>query len=295
MSAFKFIEREKANYPVSRLCRMLDVTRAGFYAWKSRPPSARELANRKLLDEIKSVHAESRGTYGARRVHAALAYRGMVVSRGRIERLMSEAGLTGLTRNKRLRTTIKAPGVKSAPDLVSRDFMPDSPDRLWVADITYLRTFEGWLYLAVVIDCFSRRVVGYAIDDSMRAELVVDALEMAVWRRDPKAGVVHHSDQGSQYTALIFGERCRDAGVEVSMGSRGCAYDNAVAESFFKTLKTELAYRRSWPSKEELRRSIFEWIEVFYNRKRLHSTLGYRSPEQFENMSSGESAEAMIA
>lgn len=294
MTAFRFVDAQKAGFPISMLCTALGVSRSGYYAWSSRGPSPRELANRRLTEQIKAVHAESRQTYGVRRVHAALAYRGHSVSRGRVERLMRKAGLYGLIRNKRLRTTIKAQGVKSATDLVSRDFMPDGPNKLWVADITYLRTFEGWLYLAVVIG-FSRRVVGYAIDDTMRAEMAVEALEMAVWRRDPYVGVVHHSDQGSQYTALIFGERCREAGIEVSMGSRGCAYDNAVAESFFQTLKTEPAYRRSWPTKEELRISIFEWIEVFYNRQQLHSTLGYRSPEEFERMSSSDEAEVLVA
>lgn len=190
---------------------------------------------------------------------------------------MRANNITGLRRNRRARTTIKARGVQTRPDPIRREFTPDSPNKLWVADdITYLRTHEGWLCLAVVVDAFSRRLGG---------RLDLDALEMAVWRRDPEPGVIHHSDHGSQYTALIFGERCRDAGIELSMGSTGSAFDNAVAESFFKTLKTEFAYRWSWQTKAELRLSVIEWIEVFYNRKRLHSTLGYRSPKEFGEMS----------
>ena len=198
---------------------------------------------------------------------------------------MRRQELSGLQRRKRGRTTIRVPGVRCAPDLVERDFSPVAPNKLWAADITYVRTWEGWLYLATVIDCFSRRIVGWAIEDHLRSELVVDALEMALWRRHPGNGLVHHSDQGSQYVSLAFGQRARDAGIAVSMGSRGDCYDNAVCESFHATIKKDLIYRRSWPKKAETRTRIFEWIEIFYNRVRLHSTLGMLSPSQFEERS----------
>lgn len=204
------------------------------------------------------------------------------MSRKRVERLMRCASLSGLVRRRRGRTTIRVPGVAVAPDLVRRDFRPEAPDRLWVADLTYLRSWEGWLYLAFVVDCCSRRVVGWSMADDMRAELVVSALEMALARRRPGPGLVHHSDRGSQYTSLVFGERCREAGIDLSMGAKGSALDNAVAESFVASLKKELINRRSWPQRQELSTAVFDYIETFFNRERLHSALGYRSPEAFE-------------
>ena len=195
---------------------------------------------------------------------------------------MRKSGLSGLLKRRRGRTTIRVPGVCVADDLVDRHFSREGPNRLWVADITYLSTWEGWLYLAAVQDAFSRRIVGWAMADHLRSELVVDALEMAVHRRRPGAGLIHHSDQGSQYVSLAFGQRCRDAGIAVSMGSKGDAYDNALAESFFASLKKELIRRRSWPTRQELRSAVFDYVEAFYNRERRHSTLGYLSPAQFE-------------
>ncbi len=205
-----------------------------------------------------------------------------MVSRKRVQRLMRAVGLSGLMRVKRGRTTIRVPGVRVADDLVERRFRPATPDVLWVADITYLRTWEGWVYLAAVQDAFSRRVVGWSMADHMRSELVVDALEMALHRRRPNPGLICHSDQGSQFVSLAFGQKARDAGIAVSMGSTGCAYDNAVAESFFATLKKELVHRRSWPTRRELISEVFEFVEAFYNTTRRHSTLGYLSPAQFE-------------
>lgn len=204
------------------------------------------------------------------------------MSRKRVERLMRCAGISGLVRRRRGRTTIRVPGVAVADDLVRRDFRAQAPDRLWLADLTYLRSWEGWLYLAFVIDCHSRRVVGWSMAEDMRAELVVSALEMAVARRRPGPGLVHHSDRGSQYTSLVFGERCRDAGIDLSMGARGSALDNALAESFVASLKKELVNRRSWPDKQELRTAVFDYIEAFFNPERLHSALGYLSPAAFE-------------
>ncbi len=208
---------------------------------------------------------------------------GIRVGRKRVERLMRLAGLSGLVRRRRGKTTIRVPGVRVADDLVERQFRPAAPDVLWVADITYLPTWEGWVYLTAVQDAYSRRIVGWSMADHMRAELVVDALQMALNRRQPGPGLIHHSDQGSQFVSLTFGLAARDAGIAVSMGSRGDAYDNAVAESFFATLKKELVHGRSWPTRRELIGEVFEYIEAFYNPIRRHSTLGYLSPVQFEN------------
>lgn len=280
---FRLIDAKKAQHPVSRLCDVLGVSRAGYYAWSGRPPCERERRDRELTGLIGQIHAESRGSYGWPRMHAELRHRGVHASRKRVARLMRQAGLSGLVRRRRGRTTIQVPGVVPAPDLVRRDFRPAAPNQLWVADLTEVSTWEGKLYLAVVIDCFSRRCVGWAMADHMRAELVVEALEMAVWQRKPAPGLIHHSDRGGQYTALVFGQRCRQAGIEVSMGRRGCALDNAVAESFFASLKKELIRRRSWPTRRDAQSAIFSWIEGWYNRRRLHSALNYHSPADYEN------------
>jgi putative transposase len=261
---------------------VLGVSRSGFHGWLARPASGRALRDAELVERIRRIHADSRGTYGAPRVHAELRFQGVRVGRKRVERLMRSAGLSGLVKRRRGRTTVRVPGVRVADDLVRREFRPTAPDRLWVADISYLRTWEGWLYLAVVVDCYSRRVVGWSLQDHLRAELVVDALEYAVARRRPQPGLVHHSDRGSQYVSLVFGRRCRLARIELSMGATG--YDNAVCEAFFKTLKAELVDRRSWPTKAEARTAVFEFIECFYNRQRRHSTLGYLSPHEYERI-----------
>jgi putative transposase len=281
---FRFVAAKKAEHSVKTMCRVLGVSRSGFHAWEQRPACERELSDRRLIEQIRRVHARSRGTYGARRVHAALRHQGVRVGRKRVERLMRRAQLSGLARRRRAKTTIRVAGVRCVPDLVDRDFQPAGPDRLWVADITYVRTWQGWLYLAAVLDCYSRRVVGWSLADHMRSQLVVDALEMAVGRRRPAAGLVHHSDHGSQFVSLVFGQRCRQAGIAVSMGSKGDCYDNSVAESFFATLKKDLIHRHSWPTKTAARTAIFEFIEAFYNRERLHSTIGYLSPHQYEQL-----------
>ena len=282
------ISAEKASTPVSVCCRLLGVSRSGYYEWATRAPSDRALTDAWLIEKIRQIHGEHRKVYGSPRIHADLRLaHGIRVSRKRVERLMREAGISGLVIRKRGRTTIRVPGVRVADDLVERRFRPEAPNVLWIADITYLRTWEGWLYLAAVQDAYSRRIVGWSMADHMRAELVVDALQMAVARRRPKPGLVFHSDQGSQFVALGFGQTCRDAGIAQSMGSKGCAYDNAVAESFFATLKKELVHRRSWPARRELTSEIFEYIEAFYNPIRRHSTLGYLSPVDFENSTLG--------
>jgi putative transposase len=208
---------------------------------------------------------------------------------------MRAAGISGLQRRKRGRTTIQVPGVRVADDLVERQFRPTAPNVLWVADITYLRTWEGWVYLAAVQDAYSRAIVGWSMADHMRSELVVDALQMAVARRRPAPGLVHHSDQGSQYVSLGFGQAARDAGIARSMGSKGDCYDNAVAESFFVTLKKELVHRRSWPLRRELISEVFQYIEAFYNRTRRHSTLGYLSPLDYENRTLNEHGAGLAA
>jgi putative transposase len=284
VTVFGFIAARKTEHSIKTMCRVLEVSRSGFHAWAARKPSPRAVADAALSGRIAEIHVESGKTYGSPRVHAELLLdHGIRVGRKRIERLMRQAGLSGMIRRRRGRTTVSVPGIRTAPDLVERDFNPASINRLWSADITYIRTWEGWLYLASVMDCYSRRIVGWAIADHLRAELVVDALEMAVTRRRPNAGLVHHSDRGSQYTSLIFTRRCRSVGIDVSMGSRGVCFDNAVLESFHASLKKELIHRRSWPTKAEARTAVFEYIETFYNRRRRHSRLGMLSPADFEN------------
>jgi putative transposase len=280
---FRFIAATKAEHSIKIMCRVLEVSRSGFHAWERRAASARAVADQALTERIAEIHSGSRKTYGSPRVHAELRLEDDVrVGRKRVERLMRHAGLSGQVKRRRGKTTITVQGVRTAPDLVERDFNPTEPNRLWAADITYIRTWEGWLYLASVMDLYSRRIVGWALADHLRAELVVDALEMAVARRRPDAGLVHHSDQGSQYTSLIFTRRCRSVGIDVSMGGRGDCFDNAVLESFHASLKKDLIHRRSWPTKAEARTAVFDYVEAFYNRRRRHSTLGMLSPVQFE-------------
>jgi putative transposase len=280
---FSFIAAEKANYPVAVMCRVFGVNRTGFHNWERPAPSDRALEDAWLTERIKRIHDASRGVYGAPRIHAELRMEHNIrVARKRVARLMKAAGISGLRPRQRWRTTIRVPGVEPATHLVERDFRPAGPNVLWVADITYLRTGEGWLYLAAVQDAYSRQIVGWSMATHMRATLVVDALKMALARRRPGPGLIHHSDQGSQYVSLAFGRAARQAGIAVSMGSRGDAYDNAVAETFFATLKKELVNRRSWPSRLELQSALFEYIEAFYNRQRRHSTLGMVSPAEYE-------------
>jgi putative transposase len=284
VTVYRMISAEKASTPVSVCCRLLGVSRSGYYEWASRAPSDRALTDAWLIEKIKRIHRDHRKVYGSPRIHADLRLaHGIRVSRKRVERLMREAGISGLVRRKRGRTTISVLGVRVADDLVERQFSPAAPNLLWIADVTYLRTWEGWLYMAAVQDAYSRRIVGWSMADHMRAELVVDALQMAITRRRPAPGLIHHSDQGAQYVSLAFGQAARDAGIARSMGSKGDCFDNAVAESFFATLKKELVHRRSWPTRRELTGEIFEYIEAFYNRIRRHSTLEMLSPADYEN------------
>ncbi len=275
------MKANRANYPIATMCRVLGVSTSGYYAWLKRQSSQHSREDAILTDRIHWIHLRSRGTYGAPRIHAELRDEGVHVGRKRVARLMRAAGLQGVSRRKSTRTTIRQPGAKRAPDLVKRNFTVDGPNKLWVADITYIRTWAGFLYLAVVVDAWSRRVVGWAMANHLRTELVNGTLEMAVRQRRPR-GVIHHSDQGSQYTSLAFGKRCREANVRPSMGSVGDCYDNALCESFFATLECELLDRRRFVSREEAGRAVFEFIEGWYNPHRRHSSIGYASPVRYE-------------
>jgi putative transposase len=282
VKCFRFIGAERANHPVSLMCRVLGVSRSGFHAWQRRAPSQHALDDAWLSERIRAIHGRSRGTYGSPRVHAELRRQGLHVGRKRVERLMRAAGLSGSHRLRKRPTTLRLQGVRVADDLVDRSFVAERPDQLWLSDIKEIPTWQGKLYLASVLDCFSRRVVGWSLREHMRAELVVEALEMALSRRRPAGPLVHHSDQGSQYVSLAFGRRCRQNGIAQSMGSKGDCYDNAVCESFHASLEKELLRRRSLRTRQEARTALFDYIEVFYNRERLHSTLGNRSPAEYE-------------
>jgi putative transposase len=274
------VSENRADFPVVAMCRVLGVSPSGFYAWAQRAPSRRAQADARLIEQIGAIHATSHGTYGAPRIHAELAAQGVHVGRKRVARLMRQASLKGVSRRRFVTTTVRAGG-RQAPDLVERDFRVDAPNILWVADITYVPTWAGFLYLAIVLDAFSRRIVGWSMGMSLHTQLVLDALEMALAQRRP-GQVIHHSDQGSQYTSIAFGQRCEQAGVRPSMGSVGDAYDNAMAESFFATLECELIDRNRFKTQAEARLSVFAFIEGFYNRRRRHSALGYLSPIDYE-------------
>jgi putative transposase len=272
----------QATFPTAAMARVLGVSESGFHAWRQRPASAHAVADSALLKRVRTIHASSRETYGAPRVHAELGAGGEKHGRKRIARLMREAGLVGASRRRDgVTTTRRDSDARPAPDLVDRNFVASKPNELWVADITFVPTGSGFLYLAVVLDAWSRKIVGWSMANHLRAELVLGALEMAVGQRRPR-DVIHHSDQGSQYTSLAFGKRCKEAGVRPSMGSVGDAYDNAMCESFFATLECELLDRRRFASQAEARMACFSFIEGWYNPVRLHSALGYRSPVTYE-------------
>jgi transposase InsO family protein len=279
---FRFIHAEKAIHDVKTMCRMLGVSRSGFYAWRSRPPSARAVCDQELLGRIKLVHEGSRRTYGAPRIWAELRDEGVRCGRKRVARLMRNEGIRGLCRRRKRRRYAGPRALHPAGDLVRRDFRTTAPNLIWVADITDFPTAEGPLHVAAVMDLFSRALVGWSMASHLRAELVIDALEMAAIRRRPEPGLVHHSDQGPQYTSYVFGRHLREAGILQSMGRTGTPADNAVIESFFDTMKLELLSDRRYRTREEAKAAIFEWIEVFYNRLRRHSTIGYLSPAEFE-------------
>jgi putative transposase len=273
----------QADHPIATMGRVLGVSPSGYYAWQQRAPSARAQHDATLTMKIHTIHLESRGTYGAPRVHAELAAQGVVVGRKRVARLMRRAQLRGVTRRKWITTTTRAPDATPTPDLVHRQFTATGRDQLWVADITYVPTGAGYLYLAVVLDVWSRRVVGWAMETHLRTELVLAALDMAVQQRRPRA-VIHHSDHGCQYTSIAFGQRCDAAGVRPSMGSVGDAYDNALCESFFATLECELLDRTRFATPPVARAAVFDFIEGWYNPRRRHSALRYESPIGFERL-----------
>jgi putative transposase len=285
---YAFVEAEKANHRISRMCRALKVSKSGFYGWRDRPPSARAQADARLLEKITRIHRDSRETYGAPRIHIELRALGVRCARKRVARLMREAGLFGCggRRRRKARTTLgpQSERIPPAPDLVKRNFTPEAPDRLWVADITYVRTWEGWLYLSFVLDSYSRKIVGWSMSNRLKTDLVVDAVNMAIYNRRPAPGLIHHSDRGSQYTSVEFGSRLKEEGLLPSIGSVADAYDNSMAESFVSTLKRELIHRHSWPNRQTVRTAIFEYIEGFYNTRRRHSALGHLSPTEYEEV-----------
>ncbi len=292
MSIYRFIDAEKASYPVSALCRVLRVSRSGYYEWKERPTSKRDRENATLTERIREIHQRSRETYGYPRVHAELRALGIHCDRKRVARLMRKDGLRGCMRGRRRKhTTRQDPLAVPAPDLVERNFTATVLDQLWTADITYLPTDEGFLYLAFILDVYSRKVVGWSMANHLRSELVAAALEMAIHRRNPSAGLIHHSDRGAQYTALSFGKKLEQAGIVPSMSRVGSALDNAISESFVSTLKSEIGVSR-YPERQTARASIFEFIESYYNRVRRHSSLGYLSPTEYEQATMEEAAVA---
>ena len=280
---FRFIDEHRRRWPVSVICRVLKVTRGGFYLWKKRKPSARQIRQQKLLAKIRIVQRENRELYGSPRVHRALLIDGEVVSRNTVAKLMRQARIRAKTRRRYVpRTTDSTHHKPIADNLLARDFAAPAPNRKWLADITYVPTDEGWLFLAGVLDCYSRKIVGWAMCDGMPTDLVSSALKMALLHRQPGQDLLHHSDRGVQYASEDYQQLLLNHGITVSMSGRGNCYDNAMMESFWATLKTELIHQQTYATRQQARQSIFEYIEVFYNRKRLHSALGYQSPESFE-------------
>jgi len=276
------VSANQAIFSIRAMCRVLEVSASGYYAWRRRMMSVRAREDEQLQQRIRTIHLLSHQTYGAPRIHAELQEEGTRIGRKRVARLMKASDLQGVSRRKRTVTTRRDRSARPAPDLVDRQFSASRPDILWVADITYVPTWSGFLYLAVVLDVWSRKIVGWAMATHLRTSLVTAALNMAIARRSP-AGVIHHSDQGCQYTSIEFGKRCREAGVRPSMGSVGDCFDNAMCESFFATLECELIDRSTFRTHDEAREAIFDFIEGFYNTRRRHSALGQRSPVQFES------------
>lgn len=283
---FRQIEDQRGVWPVRVMCDALSVSRSGYYAWRSRPQSPRKIANRELLGDIQRVHAHHRERYGAPRIHAELRAEGQTVSRKRIERVMRQHGIRARApRRYRVCTTDSKHSLPVAPNLLDQNFVADRPNQVWLADITYIATGEGWLYLAVILDLFNRKVVGWSMRDHMRAELTIAALTMAIQRRRPGVGLIHHSDRGSQYAAGDYRVILQAAAIIPSMSRKGNCWDNAPMESFFGTLKTELVHQREYPDRDAARRDLFAYIESYYNRQRIHSAIGYITPDQAEAIS----------
>jgi len=280
---YRFIEVEKASYPIALMCRILQVSRGSYYAWRARPESARSRSDGKLLVDIRAAHKASRCTYGSPRMQRELLAQGHSVGRHRVARLMRLDGLRG-RRRRRFRTTTQSNHAHPvAANQLERQFAVETPNQAWVTDITYIWTLQGWLYLCVILDLYSRRVVGWAMGERINQALTLRALKMALAGRAPKPGLVHHSDRGSQYAAKLYRRLLKARGIECSMSRRGDCWDNAVAESFFATLKVELVYETLFITRAQARQEIFEYIEAFYNRVRRHSYLGYVSPVDYES------------
>ena len=282
---FAWIEERRDEWPITVLCRVLGVSRSGFYAWRSRDVSAADVRREELAAEVKAIHAEVKARYGSPRIHAELVAKGHECCVNFVARVMREAGIAAKTKRKFRQTTDSNHALPVAENVLDRDFDPEEPNTSWVADVTYIPTGEGWLYLAVVEDLFSRKVVGWSMDQTMTSRLVVDALEMALARRlqgSSSSGLVAHSDRGSQYASEHYRRRLREERIECSMSRRGNCWDNAAMESFFASLKKELVHDEDYATRDEAKASIFEYIEAFYNRVRRHSSLGYVAPEEYE-------------
>jgi putative transposase len=279
---YRFVREHAQQFPLAALCRIMEVAKSGYYVWRGRGESTREAANRVLLVQIKAAHRRSRKRYGRRRIHAQLRRESIVCSRNRVARLMRSAGLQGLRKRAFRATTDSKHNLPVAPNLLARDFSTAAPDRVWVSDITYLACEQGWEYLATVMDLHSRRIVGWAMQSSLERSLTLRALEMAITQRRPGPGLIHHSDRGSQYACADYQHLLAGHGLIPSMSRKGDVWDNAPKESFFGTLKSELGWHGFRPPRDQIRREVFEYIEVFYNRQRLHSSLGYQTPVAFE-------------
>ena len=279
---YRFITAEKALYPVTLLCRLLQVSRSGYYAWCRRKESRRAAANRVLLAQIRRIHQQTQQRYGSPRMHKALLAQGMRVGLHRVARLMQQAGLRARRRRRYRVTTDSTHDRPVAPNVLQRDFQADQPNKKWAADLTYIPTQEGWLYLAVIVDLYGRRVVGWAMSDRLKDDLTRQALAMAIQQRQPPRGLIHHSDRGRQYASAAYRRQLTRQGIRPSMSRVGNCWDNAVVESFFATLKTELIHHHAFRTRAQARLAIFEYIEGFYNTHRFHSALGYLSPAEFE-------------
>lgn len=284
MIRFEFINANRHVYPIQVMCNVLEVSRSAYYIWRHRLPSARQIETQNLADQIAEIHGMSRKTYGSPRIHAELIGRGVSISSNRVARIMRKMEIKAKTKGRFKTTTDSKHDLPIAPNLLNQNFKTDKPDQVWCADLTYLRTMEGWVYLAVIIDLFSRRIVGWSMRDNMRKGLVLEALEMALKSRNPGPKTIHHSDRGSQYCSDAYRRRLDAYNIRASMSRKGNCYDNAVVESFFHTLKTEHVYFQTFFTKDQAKQSVFEFIEVFYNRIRIHSGLDFNSPVRYEQM-----------
>lgn len=282
---FRFISAHRETFKVGRMCTLLKVSRSGYYTWLKRPESRRSLENRALEDKIRVFHAASHGIYGSPKIHRDLIDDGVRCGKNRVARIMREAGIRSRTKKKFKATTNSRHNLPVAPNLLNQDFTVDAPDRTWVSDITYIHTEKGWLYLAVLLDLFNREIVGWATSSRMTRQLAIDALQMALGRRTPAQGLVHHSDRGSQYASGDYQKLLSKHAITCSMSRKGNCYDNAVAESFFRLLKTEWVNHHRYLSRSQATNSLFDYIEIFYNRKRRHSALGYATPQEYVTFS----------